>query len=349
MAYSAALSAANDGLDYLSARGLADAAIIDAWDDCLVWWPTSTGVTMRINVVLTSVLAAWASVVATNSAGEVIAPPADPPAVSHPALRFIRISRTSDYLYDAYRNMFLALDALLSDIRPRLVKPDGRLEGEKIWFERALRAAGPVVPYAVLAPAGTRATMPWILHNLYGDERSGLMHAKGGQSFHLPASEGSRTQLARSLERLSQYVTKLAAEHLGVPRAGGGIFAGTSQLMVEGVLRTLRAAVSDDTAPIRADDGQFAPTGGGVVALAEVGPVQMVEPLVGTTISRCDPAVLKDLGVITRIGAIDEHGHGAVYSSLPGPLSVGPLVTSLEVMLGIRNVGAFGPRTHFSA
>ena len=42
-AFSDALLAANQGLDYMSATGSTHSVIVDATGDCIVWWPDSAG------------------------------------------------------------------------------------------------------------------------------------------------------------------------------------------------------------------------------------------------------------------------------------------------------------------
>ena len=72
--------------------------------------------------------------------------------------------RTSDDLFDSYRNLFLAFESRLSDIRPRQrvlkrrrfglrrANNNGRWESEKHWFMDALSDADNLVPLAELTP-----------------------------------------------------------------------------------------------------------------------------------------------------------------------------------------------------
>ena len=100
-------------------------------------------------------------------------------------------------LFDSYRNMFLALERLLSDIRPRAMRPNGKpAESEKDWFTAALQQADKLVPVAKLAPTGTQDPSDWVYINMYGAERSGLMHAKPGL-YHLPQDDAGRADSGR--------------------------------------------------------------------------------------------------------------------------------------------------------
>jgi hypothetical protein len=154
---------------------------------------------MRARVVHTTRATITATGTVTDAAGDTVAPPPAAPitAAQHDAFRFIRMSRTSEYLFDSYRNMFLALERLLSDIRPRAMRPNGKpAESEKDWFTAALQQADKLVPVAKLAPTGTQDPSDWVYINMYGAERSGLMHAKPGL-YHLPQDDAGRADSGR--------------------------------------------------------------------------------------------------------------------------------------------------------
>ena len=345
--YDAALTAANRGLDYMSARGLCDVAIRDAQDDCLVWWADDEGVVVRANVISTTVSHSSATLVARDAAGNAI-PPNVPSATKHDAFRFIRMSRTSEYLFDSYRNMFLAFEALLSDIRPRQKNAKGRYEGEGAWFRAALEVADNLVPVASLAPKGDPSPVDWIYTNMYGDARSGLMHAKQGQAYHLPQDDQSRQQLQKSLNDLWLYISQLLDKHLGVVHMSGGLMLGGFRMMAEGFLSEVVAAVSADTTPANPQDELFAPAGGPIVELVS-GSLLTSEPFLGTVVASCDVVELGGLPTIGRLGAMDKTGNAILLSALPGQIELGGSVKRFEIMLGIRGVNAAGPRTHFSA
>lgn len=50
-------------------------------------------------------------------------------------MRHFRLSQTTSDLFDAFRNLYLALESLLSTIAPMRLHPDGRpAEGEGVWL-----------------------------------------------------------------------------------------------------------------------------------------------------------------------------------------------------------------------
>src|SRR5664279_4158410 len=75
-----------------------------------------------------------------------IIPPPPRSTFWHESFRYYRLSQTTDDLFDAYRNVYLALESVLSTISPQKVNAaTGRIaEQEGQWFERALTDAGNV-------------------------------------------------------------------------------------------------------------------------------------------------------------------------------------------------------------
>jgi hypothetical protein len=74
--------------------------------------------------------------VALDANGNEILPPPYVPPPHHPAYRYFRYSQAAQRVFDAYRNMFLALEAVLDHIAP---KQSG--EGETEWLWRAVTDA----------------------------------------------------------------------------------------------------------------------------------------------------------------------------------------------------------------
>ena len=77
--------------------------------------------------------------------------------VWHESSRYYRVSESSTDLYDSFRNLYLAIEALLSDVVPPTTKPNGNLEGDSEWLERALRLVGQTVDLSLCAPQSPKA------------------------------------------------------------------------------------------------------------------------------------------------------------------------------------------------
>ncbi|WP_111511144.1 hypothetical protein [Mycobacterium kyogaense] len=337
-----ALIRANIALDYLSATGVVDVAISDADDQTIVWAVDGSEVTMRVittnSISLPSILVA-ASV--TDADGEVVPPPLPPTPVVVDSMRFLRMSRTTEVLFDAYRYAFLALESLLHEVHPQT------RGGEGIWLQDALRAADPLVPVARLAPPGEAAPVSWFYTNVYQDLRSGLMHAK--RNYHLPGDEARRTEIARSLGSVTSYYLDLLREVHGVESGGGQWADSVWSLLSEGVLAQLRPAVSTNTVPISiSDDRTFTPGGGGIIELPMSGGVQKPAPELSYILGSIDGEAVRAVGPLGRIGAIMGADTPGAYSDMPFGLEVGTAVTRFEVLVGMRNARPGRVRTHFT-
>ena len=188
--------------------------------------------------------------------------PSVTPEVHH-AFRFVRMCGTSDDLFDSYRNLFLAFESLLSDIRPRQkrssrwrrllrIKPNGRWEGERHWFKEALSEADKLVSIASLTPPEIRNHRRWILRWMYSAERSALMHAKQGEDYLLPQDDTRRAELIASLGKLWDYIRKLIEENLDVTAGGGALFGPGWAMRADPVLANLALFVAQPWTKSRA-------------------------------------------------------------------------------------------------
>lgn len=342
--FAEALTAANRGLDYLSVQARADCAIRDAYDQSLIWWPDSNlgAVVMRCTVVQT--LGLILDFVGTVRYPDGTVPPSPPPptAMAHDVFRFVRMSRTSENLYDAYRNLFLAFECLLSDIRPPQQLPNGRWEGERQWLTAALAVADQLVPLTNLVPSGTTDPVDWIYRNIYSAERSALMHAK--RQYLLPQDDTGKQRLTDSLGKLWTYISALIERHLGVNRRNMSWSRAAVEVMAKAVLNRFAMVVTDDDSrPLNPDSGDNPiAQGAAVVELQSSTPVvNPNDPTLWTTLAHCDAADLAELSAIRRFGQKDLNSDDdplQVISDLVGPLSIGSDVARFEMMHGFRHI-----------
>lgn len=356
-AFSEARAAANNGLDYMCATGMAHCAIINAEDESLVWWPQrrNGGVVMRATVNQTFAFSFSAHGVVKDAHGNVVAPPAPLTPKIHDAFRFLRMCKTSDDLFDSYRNLFLAFESLLSDIRPRQrrptsrwrrllrLKPDNRWETETVWFTEALGEADKLVSLARLTPPDVQNHKKWIREKMYGRERSALMHAKLGHDYLLPQDETRRAELVVSLSRLWDYLKELIAKHLNVTSPAGYLAVAGWAMMADPTLRSAALFVSDDESPVNPLGLPVIAEDSIVVELQSGAPaVISADAFLRTVLGGCDIAELQALDAIRKFGARNEteDGRAMIVSELTGPLRLGDSVTRFELLFGLRNVSA---------
>lgn len=367
-----ALNAANRGLDYLSVTGQVHCAIRDAPDDCLAWWPDAGlgGVVLRCQVVQPYGLSINMTAEVSDAKGNIVPSPPPPTPMADDVFRFIRMARTSDDLFDSYRNLFLAFESLLSDLRPRRqvqTSPSRRWwnwcrrlpgtvntkwESERDWFTDALDCADKLVPLAALTPPHVTNHKKWINRWMYGAERSALMHAKRGQNYLLPHETSDRAELVESLGRLWDYIRRLIEKHLDIRSRSSSFSDYAIEHTTRGVLQEFPLVVSDDEGPLNPEvENQISPDAT-VVRLRSSAP--RVDPTDGQLwriLAHCDTADLHDLSTIRRFGSMRPDGTGVcdVLSEIVGPLVLGGTVKRLEMDRGLRHVNPTGAPRQFSS
>jgi hypothetical protein len=367
-----ALNAANRGLDYLSVTAQADCSIRDAPDDSLIWWPDAAqgGVVMRYQMVLPLPMSFSATGVVKDAQGNVVYPPPAPTPMADDAFRFVRMARTSDDLFDAYRNLFLAFESLLSDIRPRRRQQPPPLpwwkrclkkspsagntpwEPEHEWFMDALDHADKLVTLDTLTPPDVTNHKKWINRHIYSAERSALMHAKRGQNYLLPHDAADRAELIESLGRLSDYIKNLIEKHLHVRGRSGFFTHHFIATVAQGLMPQFLPVVSDDEGPVIQGIENLINPDATVVQLQSSTPrVDPNNPELWWALAHCDAAVVAGLSAIRRVGHMRSDGSGTseAVSELVGPLILGGTVVRLEMDRGLRYINPTGPPRQFSS
>jgi hypothetical protein len=369
-----AMEMANQGLDYMSVTGQADCAIREASDDCLVWWydRSTGGVTMRSRIVPTLSLDLRFEMTATVTDPNGVVQPSPPPPTPmlHDAFRFIRMSRTTDDLYESYRNLFLAFECLLSDIRPQqrrsartrwlgLLPPakntPSSWESESVWFKAALDSAEALAPLHDLTPDNITNHKKWIFRRMYQEQRCALMHAKQGrnQGYFLPQGQVDRRDLIESLGKLSWYVGSLIEAHLGVRRSRGSFMSAYMKgEFAKSSIRQHVSVVSDDPKPLIRYGQNFISDDAMTIELPSVAPMEDPDsPGVWTSLARCNAVDLQVLSGIRKFGAKPVSGEepAQVASELTGPLHIGSDVKTLEVQFGHRITNRSEPPCAFTS
>lgn len=101
-------------------------------------------------------------------------PPPLPPVQPHPALRYYRLSQLSHDLFDAFRNAYLALEYLVSEVSQK-----GTRESEPDWLIRVLSGT-----LAAAIPSGIDIRS--FVSSVYEHGRLPVFHAKAYRTVYLP-------------------------------------------------------------------------------------------------------------------------------------------------------------------
>jgi hypothetical protein len=157
-----------------------------------------------------------------DAAGNVGPAPAYAPPPHHPAYRYFRYSQAAHNVFDSYRNMFLALEALLDHIAP---KQQG--EGETDWLLRALakavqQHAADLTPF-VNTPGKDQVEAFIRAH--YEAVRCPVFHAKSGAGRSLrPGLLADHDLVLHQLLAVQKIVEHLMKQLFGARLPEGGLF-----------------------------------------------------------------------------------------------------------------------------
>jgi len=273
MALEDAISAAQEALDLIAAQGGQALTIEGAETGHIVWWTETRGIVLRDTAIRDLGFSFSATAEVRDAAGNLVTQPAPPPVPWHPSFRYFRISQTTGDLFDAYRNLYLAVESLLSTVVPiRLNAAGGPAEGEGGWLRRALSQIHPTtVNLANYAVAGAANPVDAVYNDLYAGTRTQLFHSKAGRPILLPHTLSGRENVLASLERLGRLYVDLARSALSLQRGSGVMtyagFRAATTFAAELFL-------SDDRAPAEKTDTVINPNGGAVMALPTQPPDQ---------------------------------------------------------------------------
>jgi hypothetical protein len=182
-----------------------------------------------------------------------------PPINWHPSFRYFRHAQTTTDALDAFRNLYLGLESLLSSKFPR--NPNERKEVD--WLARALAAASTglaLASYCSTPPTGDPVKA--LVNEIYGTVRTAAFHAKTGARTLLPYRASDRDALTQSVRQVRHLYVDLVHEHLGVTFASG---THVSRIAFEGVLDTVLSGLQVYVSPtlsdmtVDGDEGTAAP------------------------------------------------------------------------------------------
>lgn len=200
-------------LDILSFDNETDMACTNVSDERLVWWPNEGDQYLRIvdNGSITANTSASATAY-DEDGNEIETTPQ--PTEWHEAMRYFRLAQVSNDLFDAYRNIYLSFERILSHIVPK-----GN-EGEGAWLRRGLGNLPSGVNLGNYTD-GTANPVDEFMQEQYDDVRNKIFHAKEGESRLRPQDPSDQETVQNALENLTRFVIALIRETAPTNRAGG--------------------------------------------------------------------------------------------------------------------------------
>lgn len=196
--------------------------------------------------------------------GNIISPDLPPP-IWTPGLRFYRMSQASKDLYEAYRDLFLGFESLLSAVCPQ--QP---AERERKWLLRAMKTVETKVNLKQFVPANCTDPSAYIVGTQYDHIRCRLFHAKPLDA-NVPLNIPDPEEVAFAYEQLLRIWRQIAQGCLLVRGGGNGTmtYVGFKRMMDNELSQNLGMYL-DDTSPFGKEDTQVSPLGKQVVAFESV-------------------------------------------------------------------------------
>lgn len=247
-------STAQDGLDIMSVLGVQDLLTRDVPYEHVVWWTGSSGLILRaVSTVRFKFNVPGMGARLVDSQGNDVTPVPKQPR-HHIAYRYYRLAQSTDDLFDAYRNMYLAFESLLSSYHPKRKK-----EQEIAWLERALTEASASVSLNGLRLPDSPDPVRSLIDVIYKQSRLALFHAKNADKYFAPDTHSSQRELvARALPILTEIVLRMSKVWQDASRTGGFVFSGWIYSRVEALLQNdCTAFASDFDGPHNLDEADL--------------------------------------------------------------------------------------------
>jgi hypothetical protein len=236
---------AQRGLDLMSVLGKQDALIQDAEDEHILWWTDADGLVVRLVSTTTLELAFGPMRAEVRDKDGKLIPQETVQPRHHVAFRYFRLAQVTDDLFDAFRNMYLAFEALLSTQYP-MTKGEREID----WLRRALSAGRASLPLGSLRISPEADPVEYILDAVYKDTRLPLFHAKEGREYFPPQdSPTDREVVSRALGVLTHIVIGMASSWYDARRQGGGFFFSLIYNSVKSMLTNASVCFSNHDGP----------------------------------------------------------------------------------------------------
>lgn len=239
----------------------------------------------------------------------------------HESFTYFRYSQLTDDLFDAYRNISLAIESVLSSIAPQR-----RGEREKAWLSRAWEGALALGVDAKVLRVDTPVEK-------LRKSRNDIMHAKRYRDVLSFSDWGDRAKVHDDLRWLADLYLELVYCYLGFRKPGGGLVQYGIQQALRVFDRDLRIQCSDDASEFRRDDTRVNPAGGKVADVGDLTEVSSDDAAMRSVLGGARPSNL--LPIVRRVGLSLEDGQAFAVEVLPQELDPSG-VDRIEVLMGVR-------------
>lgn len=255
-----------------------------------------------------------------------------------PAFRFYRLSQVATDVFEAYRNLFLSLEALLDQVFAKRSR-----EGEREWLYRATTAATHGRKLNDIDPTGGRQSARDLIDWFY-DVRINLFHAKQGRTY-VPDFTIAYSAVASAYGPLLNLWRLIAEANLGARGRSGALTYVAFRMGMESGFADARMAMSPDTSPVTSSETLFSPSGDEVTVFPQSVTIAVDRPGRVLLSGELD---MSTTGVthIGRVGVVSSQEEPMVVSDDCGTIATDGL-DAVEVRFVMRLLNTKLPRTEF--
>lgn len=248
------LELCQQALDLLSVEKKGDFQINSPGEEHIILFIKKDMVVLR-EISLTDLsIGMKASITILDKDGSIIPEPPAPQISWIPAFRFYRLSQGSSDLFEAYRNLFLGLEAILNHLCPKRAK-----EGEKQWLRRALGMISDTIQLSDIIQDVNDDPVENFIITQYENVRCKLFHAKGDRAI-IPHQDLNPVLISKAYNNLITIWRKIASVYYNIPGGGGGVtHQGFKFMMDAGFKKGFTFIASNDKTPPTKEDTEINP------------------------------------------------------------------------------------------
>ena len=230
-----------------------------------------------------------ASMKRIDASGKEIKSPPPPDPIWNESFRYYRLSQSNSDLFEAYRNLFLAFEALLNTICPKKFR-----EGEAAWLRRSLKIVNTKSNLAHFVTNKDGDPVEYIVTSQYSNIRCKLQHAKFPAAT-LPHSHQNPMMVRQAYGELIRIWRYIAGLYLHVPTGGSVItYAGFELMMAKGLKENASIYYTSDNSPPVKEDTAVSPQSLPVYEFVTSNYLGQVRPGVVRLFAREDTTDLSD-------------------------------------------------------
>jgi hypothetical protein len=215
-----AYSIAEKTLDVLAVEAYQLGDLVDVPREHCIWWRTGGITNLRSVSTVRMAAEMHLRLEVTGPDGQIRPPTPRAPQRWNGSHAYFRRSQLTDNLHDAYRYLFLALEAVLSQVYPWQQNM-----GEGAWLQAALKHVCEGYGISLASHNAVKTGNPYrrFMREQYNAQRCALFHSKLDRDPILPGDQLSREELAAAVRRLGVLYVELSRRITGAGFAGGAM------------------------------------------------------------------------------------------------------------------------------